>query len=236
MAKVVWSPLVSSARGRLGGLVAQGAPGGDVLRALVRPPGRLSEASGAARAAFTAAASAWRTLTPTQRLYWAAVARPYSPTSPGPGLSVSLGRQAFVSWYSALVGFGVTPTLLTPLVEPFLTVAALVWAVPEPYSPGDNVLVEMPAAPLHFRLWVRYAPNFPQFSGRGPWVLAYDTTRDGALSWSGGPRWTAEIPDSFADIVDRYGAGSWFEARCTAATADYLVARTAAGYAHLRYV
>lgn len=236
MAKVVWSPLVSSARGRLGGFVAQGGPGGDVLRAAVRPARTDSAAAQSTRLTLARASQAWVALTPTERLFWGAVARPYSPTSAGPGLSASLGRRAFVSWFSALDSFGVSPTLNCPMSDPFQTIAALVWAVPEPYAPGDNCIVEMAAEPVHFRLWVRYAPSFPQFSGRGAWILAYDTTRDGALSWSGGPRWVCEIPDSAADIVDRFGAGSWFEARCTVVAAGDIVARTPSGFAHLRYV
>ena len=235
MAKLVLSGLVSDLRGAVGGAVAQRGPGGLMLRAPSTssraPSARQREAAGI----FGEASRTWRTLDTQTRALWAAIARAYAPTPPGPGLASSLARQAFVRWYSAHRLTGHTPTRLTPLVYPFgsISSALLIKQDPEPENVYAVFLLE--AVPIAAAIWLRYAPHVPEWPRRGPWNLVYNSADDAGLTWLHPSYYYAEIPiDRFLPLA-RYGLDTAWQMRVTLILQGDVVARDDNGYGRLTW-
>lgn len=213
MAKVIWSPLVSSARGRLGGMIAQGGPGGAMLRAASNAPRRASAASQTAQADLTTASRMWADLTAAERALWCAIGRTYDPASTGPGRAFALGRRAFIRYALQYIHFGITvPT--APTVYPFVPLDRFLLAW-DPDSEGTFFLWYGPAgADVRLRVWLQQCPYYPQFSPRRPWMLGFDSKTDGGpIHIDPDPLVPWSLPsEPFAPFA-RFGVSSTWRAR-----------------------
>lgn len=215
MAKIIFSPLVADVAGKLGPVVFQRGPGGAMIRAAAATRPRASARQQASRADLAAAARAWETLDLTTRTLWASIGRPYDPASAGPGLAFTLGRRAFIRYAVQYIHFGRTvPT--SPTSWPFLDLARalLTW---DPDSQGQFIWwYPIGATAADFRIWLQAAPNYPQYSTRAPWLLAYDTAtmpKNQVLPGSSPPVYYLE-PAYFAKF-QRYGNGTTWRMRVT---------------------
>lgn len=235
MARVILSGLVSDLRGSLGGVIAQRGPGGLSLRSPSLSSRPSTARQRAAAAYFGKASAAWRSLDAQARALWAAIARAYAPTPPGPGLASSLARQAFVRWYSAHLSTGHTPTRLVPLVYPFGSVGHVELLKLEPDPTPPAVIAELPALPVACSFWLRYAPNFPEWPRRGPWHLVYTSAEDPGLTWLNPSYYVAVLPLSRFLPLARYGLDTQWQLRVTLVLQGDIVARDDNGYAHITW-
>lgn len=209
MAKVLFSPLVSSVCGRLGPVVFQRGPGGAMARATASPSRRRSAAQDEARRDLAAASALWMDLDTPTRTLWASIGRAYDPANAGPGLAFALGRRAFIRYAVQYLHFGlVVPT--APTRWPFYDYGRwdLSW---DPDSGGNFFLWYGPGgANVQLRIWLQEAPNWPHYSPRRPWMKAYDTRTDPApflydFTW-------CLPPEPFAPFA-RFGQVSSWRAR-----------------------
>lgn len=215
MAKVIYSPLVSSLRGRLGSVVAQGGPGGSMLRALSGARPRRSLALQSAQAALGAASAAWRNLSVTERTFWAAVGRQYDPASAGAGLSFALGRRQYIAWHIAHAAFSLaTPSAPEwypwgPVFRPLLF-----W---DPDTDPDLALtLGCRSRPVQTRIALQFAPAWPHFSSHQPWRQAFNTATDGALTWTAsGDGFYTTVPIGPFLQFERFGASSLWVMKIT---------------------
>ena len=216
MAKVIFSPLVSSVSGRLGPVVFQGGPGGAMARATASPSRRRSSAQAEARRDLATASALWMELDATTRTLWASIGRAYDPASAGPGLAFALGRRAFIRYAVQFVHFGLeVPT--APTRWPFYDYGRWILAW-DPDSGGNFWLYYGPSgADAQLRIWLQEAPNWPRYSPRAPWRKAYDTATDPAPFFDG-TLW-ALPPGPFAPFA-RYGVSSFWRARVSGILSD----------------
>lgn len=211
MAKVIFSPLVSSVSGRLGPVVFQRGPGGAMARATASPSRRRSAAQDEARRDLAAASALWMDLDNPTRTLWASIARAYDPANAGPGLAFALGRRAFIRYAVQFIHFGLAvPT--APLRWPFWEPGT--WSLEWDPDSGGNFWIfgGSTSASSRLRIWLQVAPKWPHYSPRAPWLKAYDTATDPAPFFYNGV-W-ALPPEPFARFV-RYGQVSFWRARVT---------------------
>lgn len=235
MARVILSGLVSDLRGSLGGVIAQRGPGGLSLRAPSLSSRPSTARQRAAAAYFGQASAAWRSLDAQARALWAAIARAYAPTPPGPGLASSLARQAFIRWYSAHLSTGHTPTRLVPLVYPFGSVASALLVKQDPDPDDPAILLITNALPVAASIWLRFAPNFPEWPRRGPWHLVYTSAEDPGLTWYAPSYFYAFLPLTRFLPLARFGLDSQWQLRVTLVLQGDIVARDDNGYARLTW-
>lgn len=215
MAKIIFSPLVADVAGKLGPVVFQRGPGGAMIRAAATTRPRISARLQTARADLAEAARAWDALDLTTRTLWASIGRPYDPASAGPGLAFTLGRRAFIRYAVQYIHFARTvPT--SPTSWPFMDLARalLTW---DPDSQGQFIWWHpIGGTAADFRIWLQAAPNYPQYSTRAPWILAYDTAtmpKNQILPGSSPPVYYLD-PAYFAKF-ERYGNGTTWRMRVT---------------------
>jgi hypothetical protein len=213
MAKVIFSPLVSSVSGKLGAAVFQGGPGGSMVRENTHRRPRMSAALQDSQRCLAEAARRWAALDVTTRTLWASIGRSYNPTATGPGLAFSLGRRAFIRYAVQFLHFGRTvPT--SPTVWPFLDVsqAFLSW---DPYfSNMFGWWNGVSGATFDYRVWLQACPAFPQWATRSPWLLAYDTAtepRQTAVPGSSPTMWG--LLPSYFERFEQFGASSSWRLR-----------------------
>lgn len=107
MAKVVYGPIVSDARNKIGGSVFTKGHAGAVVRRKVSPIQPRTSCQMNVRANFTGASKAWAALSDTVRAAWIAFAQA-NPTKDIFGATVTLtGHQMYVRLYRALATIGV---------------------------------------------------------------------------------------------------------------------------------
>lgn len=215
MAKIIFSPLVADVAGKLGPVVFQRGPGGAMIRAAAAARPRMSARLQTARADLAEAARAWEALDLTTRTLWASIGRPYDPASAGPGLAFTLGRRAFIRYAVQYIHFGRTvPT--SPTSWPFSEVSRA-WLTWDPDSQGQFIWwYPIGRTAADFRIWLQAAPNYPQYSTRAPWLLAYDTAtmpKNQVLPGSSPPVYYLE-PAYFARF-ERYGTTVLWRMRVT---------------------
>ena len=231
MAKVIFSPLITSARGRLGSFVAQGGPGGSMLRALSPARPRASAALQESQRTLAAASRAWNNLPVLERRTWASMARAYNPSSAGPGLAFSLGRRLFIRWASQFLHFGL-PLPPIPSRWPFYDYGRWViyW---DPDSGGNFWLLFGPSgASAELRIWLQAAANWPKYSPRSPWLKAYDTLTD-PHPFLYDCTWCLP-PEPFAPFA-RFGQTSFWRARVSGILSDGRVFSLDWGEAYLAF-
>ena len=233
MAKVIYSPLVSSLSGRLGSVVAQNGPGGAMLRALSGARPRRSPALQAAQSALGAASAAWRALSADERAFWAAIARAYDPAGAGSGLAFSLGRQQFIAWHMAHAAFLLTAPS-APARYPWGPVfrPALFW---DPDTNPDLALtVGCRSRPVQTRITLQLAPFWPQYSSHQPWRQAFNSATDGALVWTiSGDGYYTTVPIAPFLKFERFGVTSLWVMRITILDELGTILRADDGYASL---
>lgn len=174
MAKVIFSPLITSASGKLGSVVFQGGPGGAMLRASAYRPPRPSAALQDSQRCLGDAARLWSSLDAVTRTLWASIGRSYNPSATGPGLAFALGRRAFIRYAAQFLHFGRTvPT--SPPRWPFLDVSNAHLAWDPDFSNMFGWWYGVQGATVDYRIWLQECPGFPQWATRSPWLLAYDT-------------------------------------------------------------
>lgn len=231
MAKVVFSPLVSSISGRLGPTVFQNGPGGAMVRAAVSTSRRFSPAQQVARQDLAAASALWAGLDTTTRTLWASIGRAYDPASAGPGLAYALGRRAFIRYAVQFLHFGLAvPT--APTRWPFYDYAR--WVLTWDPDSGDNFwLYYGPfGADAQLRIWLQEAPNWPNYSPRAPWRKAYDTATD-PPPFQYTTMWVLP-PDPFVPFA-RFGTSSFWRARVSGILSDGRVFSLDWGEAYLAF-
>lgn len=215
MAKIVFSPLVADVAGKLGPVVFQRGPGGAMIRAAAATRPRMSARLQTARADLDEAARAWEALDLTTRTLWASIGRPYDPASAGPGLAFTLGRRAFIRYAIQYFHFG-RPVPTSPTSWPFSEVSRA-WLTWDPDSQGKFIWWwPIGGTAADFRIWLQAAPNYPQYSTRSPWLLAYDTAtmpKNQVLPGSSPPVYYLE-PAYFARF-ERYGTTVLWRMRVT---------------------
>ena len=216
MAKVIFSPLVSSVSGRLGPVVFQGGPGGAMVRAAAYPPRRYSGPQQEAQHDLAAASALWGTLDNTTRALWASIGRAYDPASAGPGLAYALGRRAFIRYAVQYLHFGLSVPV-SPVRWPFYDYGRWEMLL-DPDSGGNFWLWYGPGGPnVQLRIWLQEAPHWPRYSPRLPWMKAYDTRTD-PQPFVYNTVW-ALPPEPFAPFA-RFGQVSRWRARVTGLLED----------------
>lgn len=235
MAKVIFSPLVSSIRGRVGSFVAQGGPGGAMLRTVAAARPRQSPALAQAQRDMAAASRLWKTLTAEERALWAAIARQYAPASAASGLAFSRGRFAFIRYASQFLHFGLAvPT--APEVYPFSGLWDFVMTWDPDTTPGYAFTFGGSAPFAQLRIWAQHAPYWPQFSTRQPWIPVYDTTTDPVptIGTEPGATWYNVPVEPFARLAV-YGNPTKFRARISGIMDDDTVATCDDAYLYLPF-
>jgi hypothetical protein len=184
MAKITYGPLITSANGKIGGVVFRAGRTGPVAQAAptvqrAKTPGREL-----AKAALQACSIAWARLSESDRKAWSTYAtpsvRPGQVFTPSP----ALGRAAFFRWYSACWWCNVTPANLWPKVQPFdfSNVAMLYHKTSFPTG-SYIVTTSTGSAPLAV-LWV--APRLNNFTipGRPVWSLVTAPHLGDSQAWT----------------------------------------------------
>ena len=229
MAKVIFSPLVSSVSGRLGPVVFQGGPGGAMARATASPSRRRSAAQDEARRDLAAASALWMDLDTTTRTLWASIGRAYDPASAGPGLAFALGRRAFIRYAVQFIHFGLeVPT--APTRWPFYDYGRWMFAWDQDFGGNFGLIYGPSGTDAQLRIWLQTAPNWPNYSPRAPWLKAYDTATD-PNPFLYDSTWCL-APEPFAPFA-RFGTSSFWRARVSGILSDGRVFSLDWGEAHL---
>jgi hypothetical protein len=184
MATVKMGPLVTSARGKIGGVVFRSGRVGATVSAL--PAGRKNNTPSqvTAQAAIAFCARAWAALSDKEKKSWATYATPSAP----PGMvfvpQMGLGRAAFFRWRSALYFCNQTPAYNWPRSSPVdLQNTAMVYNKRTPPTMIAVVTTNTSAAPL-CALWFARRASRLATPTRPNWSLVTAPLVGDVQGWS----------------------------------------------------